>query len=74
MDPGLSRRMRATMNSLAPNSPSASRSGDEESAAIDLSTAQNEVIRPELLEFFKSMVEDKITEHVRMSDQPQRRY
>jgi hypothetical protein len=33
-------------------------------AAVDLSSAQNEVLRPELLEFFKSTVEDKVTSQV----------
>jgi hypothetical protein len=32
--------------------------------AVDLSSAQNEVLRPELLEFFKSTVEDKTTSQV----------
>lgn len=33
---------------------------------VDLSTAQNEVLRPELLEFFKSTIEDKATSNVRL--------
>jgi hypothetical protein len=34
------------------------------STAIDLSSAQNEVLRPELLEFFKSTVENNVTSKV----------
>lgn len=66
MDPGLSGRMRATLSTLGsrPLSRTSQEQGGD-SATIDLSTAQNEVIRPELLEFFKSLVEDGITEQVR---------
>ena len=31
-------------------------------SAIDLSNAQNEVLRPELQEFFKTTIEDKLSE------------
>ncbi|KAF1970817.1 PLP-dependent transferase [Bimuria novae-zelandiae CBS 107.79] len=63
MDPGLSTRMRATLDKLASlPSNGVSPAEDEASTVIDLSTAQNEVIRPELLEFFKTLIEDKITE------------
>lgn len=65
MDPGLSARMRVTLDALAANPPSgASHASGAASHTIDLSTAQNEVIRPELLEFFKTVVEDRITEQV----------
>ena len=65
MDPGLSSRMRATLSALGsrPLSRTSQEQGGD-SATIDLSSAQNEVIRPELLEFFKSLVEEKITEQV----------
>lgn len=67
MDPGLSNRMRETLKTLGSRPLSVSpQQSDDVSTAIDLSTAQNQVIRPELLEFFKSLVEDKMTEKVSM--------
>lgn len=64
-DPGLSSRMRATLKALAltPHDLT-SRGLPDDSTAIDLSTAQSELIRPELLEFFKTLVENKMTEKV----------
>ena len=58
--------MRATLGAIAPIPPKFfSRAEEEAVAAIDLYTAQYEVIRPELVEFFKTLVEDKITVDVR---------
>ncbi|KAF2448986.1 PLP-dependent transferase [Karstenula rhodostoma CBS 690.94] len=62
-DPGLSSRMQATLRALAPTPHDvASQAFANDSTTIDLSTAQSELIRPELLEFLKTLVEDKITE------------
>ncbi|KAK7179888.1 PLP-dependent transferase [Paraphaeosphaeria sporulosa] len=62
-DPGLSSRMRATLKALAPTPHDvASQAFAHDSTTIDLSTAQSELIRPELLEFLKTLVEDKMTE------------
>jgi hypothetical protein len=70
MDPGLSLRTRKTLNDLLPAFPTSAppqQSFDPFSTTIDLSRAVNEVIHPELLELFKSTVEDKITSEVRWS-------
>ena len=66
MNPGLSNRMRKTLKTLGSRPLSVAQQPNDVSTTIDLSTAQNQVIRPELLEFFKSVVEDKITEQVSM--------
>lgn len=58
--------MRATLDAHAPNSHRVeSQASADGCNAIDLSTAQSEIIRPELLEFFKTLVEDKMTDKVR---------
>ncbi|KAL1606492.1 hypothetical protein SLS60_003896 [Paraconiothyrium brasiliense] len=55
--------MRATLKVLgAKTHDVASQAAADDPNTIDLSTAQSEVIRPELLEFLKTLVEDKITE------------
>lgn len=62
---GLSSRMRATLKALAPTPHNvASQAFADDSTTIDLSTAQSELIRPELLEFLKTLVEEKMTEKV----------
>jgi hypothetical protein len=64
-DPGLSSRMRATLKALAPKSNAvAAQAFLDDPTTIDLSTAPSELIRPELLEFLKTLVESKITEKV----------
>jgi hypothetical protein len=63
MDAGLSLRAARTLDGLLPGA--AAPPHAYLNAAIDLSNAQNEVLRPELLEFFKSTVEDKVTSNVR---------
>ncbi|KAF1946035.1 PLP-dependent transferase [Clathrospora elynae] len=64
MEPGLSRRMVKTLNELLPafavGAPPEQHDASTP-APIDLSRALNEVIHPELLEFFTSTVEDKVT-------------
>lgn len=57
---GLSRRIERTLTSLLPTPPAQ----DGPKRAIDLSSAQNEVIWPELLEFYKSVVEANVTSKV----------
>jgi hypothetical protein len=57
MDPGLSWRMQRTLESFNPHG--------ARPKHVDLSSAQNEVLRPELLEFFKSTVEDQVSSSVR---------
>jgi DNA-binding transcriptional MocR family regulator len=64
-DPGLSSRMRATLKALAPKPHDVVvQASLDDPTTVDLSTAQSELIRPELLEFLKTLVEDKITEKV----------
>ncbi|OAL53974.1 PLP-dependent transferase [Pyrenochaeta sp. DS3sAY3a] len=56
---GLSLRVRETLHKVVPGLNAASPSEQRNAVtAIDLSSAENEVLRPELLEFFKSTVED----------------
>jgi hypothetical protein len=65
MDYGLSDRMVLALEELHAGSiehPTGSSKPDE---SIDLSNAQNEVLRPELVEFFKTTVEDKLISKVR---------
>ncbi|KAG9187385.1 hypothetical protein G6011_05256 [Alternaria panax] len=64
MDPALSRRTQKTLKDLLPAFPASAppqQPFDPFSTAIDLSRAVNEVIHPELLEFFRSTVIDNIT-------------
>ncbi|KAF2686281.1 PLP-dependent transferase [Lentithecium fluviatile CBS 122367] len=62
MDSGLSNRMGRTLDELRSRSAHHLSSKKSESVeTIDLSNAQNEVLRPELVEFFKTTVEDKLT-------------
>lgn len=62
MDYGLSTRMQKAVEKFAPTTPPPTHSNP--ATVVDLSTAQNEVLRPELLEFFKSTIEDKATSNV----------
>ena len=64
MDAGLSDRMQRAVEEFAPPSKRLNTTSNV-SSIIDLSTAQNETLRPELVEFFKSTVEDKATSDVR---------
>ncbi|KAF1836168.1 PLP-dependent transferase [Decorospora gaudefroyi] len=65
MDPGLSRRAQKTLKELLPafaTGRHASQHSDKpDNSTIDLSSALNEVIHPELLEFLKSTVEEHVT-------------
>jgi hypothetical protein len=61
MNSGLSSRVERTLEQFLP--PIAPKQYDA-STAVDLSSAQNEVLQPELLEFFKSTVENNITSKV----------
>ncbi|KAF1961735.1 PLP-dependent transferase [Byssothecium circinans] len=65
MDSGLSSRMVHALEDLIPKA--AATAAPEKcdlATCIDLSNAQNEVLRPELLEFFKTAVEDRATQKV----------
>jgi hypothetical protein len=65
MESGLSKRMQATLEYILPTIAAAAPPAKYNSTnAIDLSNAQNEVLRPELLEFFKRTVENDITSKV----------
>jgi hypothetical protein len=65
-DSGLSLRMQKTLTSLLPaQRQTAPPTQYNPATAIDLSNAQNEVLRAELLEFLKSVVEDGFTDKVR---------
>lgn len=70
MDAGLSDRMLRAVEEFAPSS-SKQHTSTNASSIIDLSTAQNETLRPELVEFFKSTVEDKATSDVSLQLQDQ---
>ncbi|KAF2036608.1 PLP-dependent transferase [Setomelanomma holmii] len=62
MDAGLSSRAARTLDQLLPGfAAAAPPQHNSPNSLIDLSNAQNEVLRPELLEFFKSTVEDRVT-------------
>jgi hypothetical protein len=65
MDFGLSDRMALAMEELHAGSVEHPTGSSEPGESIDLSNAQNEVLRPELVEFFKTTVEDKLTGKVR---------
>lgn len=57
--------MTSTLSELLPTSATAALSKKADSStSFDLSNAQNEVLRHELLEFFKTTVEDELTEKV----------
>jgi hypothetical protein len=65
MDSGLSKRMERTLKEILPTiAAAAPLTQYNPTDAIDLSNAQNEVLRPELLQFFKSVVEKKVTSKV----------
>ncbi|KAF2853187.1 PLP-dependent transferase [Plenodomus tracheiphilus IPT5] len=65
MEAGLSKRMERTLNALLPTLTAAAPPPlYDPTTAIDLSSAQNEVIRPELLEFYKSTVEENVASQV----------
>jgi hypothetical protein len=68
MDSGLSARMEGTLNEFLPKFAAAAPPKHPTSTtAVDLSTAQNELIRPELLELFKSTVENEVAGEVYLS-------
>jgi hypothetical protein len=63
----LSLRTQKTLKDLLPAFPASAppqQRFDPFSTTIDLSRAVNEVIHPELLKFFKSTVEDELTNEV----------
>jgi hypothetical protein len=65
MESGLSRRTHQTLDALLPAfAAGAPPKHCDPSTTIDLSRALNEVIRPELLEFFKGIVEHELTSEV----------
>ena len=65
MDAGLSLRMHKALQELVPAFAAAAPPKQYNPAtAVDLSSAQNEVLRAELLELFKTTVEDKVTSEV----------
>jgi hypothetical protein len=60
---GLSTRMERTLGEFLSKA-AAPPQQYHSTTAVDLSSAQNEVLRPELLEFFKSTVDDNATSRV----------
>jgi hypothetical protein len=64
MDPGLSLRAQKTVKELLAVAADAPPTPFNFGTTIDLSRPLNEVIHPELLEFLKSTVEDKVTTEV----------
>ncbi|PVI04406.1 PLP-dependent transferase [Periconia macrospinosa] len=65
MEPGLSARMTWAMDASLPLGPATFPSQrNESSAVINLSNAQNEVLRPELLQLFKTVVDNNLGEQV----------
>lgn len=65
MEAGLSKRMEKTLNELLPAAKAVAPLLEcDRTTAIDLSNAQNEVLRSELLDFFKSTVDDSVTSQV----------
>ena len=64
MESGLSERMATALDELQTNHAQSPATSDLANA-IDLSNAQNEVLRPELVEFCKTTIEDKLTGKVR---------
>lgn len=68
MDSGLSKRMARSLDEVRPKSAAfAPCKNYNPSTAIDLSTAQNEVLRPELQEFFTTTIENKLNSEVCVS-------
>ena len=67
MESGLSLRMQKTLKALhvATTAATDPPPSYNPSTAIDLSNAQNQVLRPELLEFLKTVVDDRLTTEVR---------
>ncbi|KAH7350503.1 pyridoxal phosphate-dependent transferase [Pyrenochaeta sp. MPI-SDFR-AT-0127] len=62
MESGLSVRVQRTLDELLPVFAAAAPPKQyNPTSAVDLSNAQNEVLRSELLEFFKSTIEDQLT-------------
>jgi len=61
---GLSSRIERTLAHLPPTLRAVTPPAQKSTAAIDLSSAQNEVLWPELLEFYKSTVEEHATSKV----------
>lgn len=60
-------RMQKTLDELVPVFAAAAPPPQcNPTSAVDLSNAQNEVLRSELLEFFKSTIEDQLTSKVCM--------
>lgn len=65
MDSGLSTRMSSALEELLPKIDAvAPHKLYDPTTAIDLSSAQNEVLRTELIEFFKTTVENKLSSKV----------
>lgn len=65
MESGLSLRMQKTLDELLPVFTTATPQKHHNlTTCIDLANAQNEVLRSELVELFKSTVEDKVTSQV----------
>jgi hypothetical protein len=65
MESGLSSRAERTLEEFLPAMAAAAPPAQYDSVtAVDLSSAQNELLRPELLEFLKSTVEDKTSSKV----------
>lgn len=58
MDSGLSSRMEKIVNQVDPTPLAQAPPLIQHHSTIDLSNAQNELIRPELLEMFKKVVQD----------------
>ena len=56
--------MSRTLDNLTSSSAAAPPKIHDPTAYVDLSDAQNEVLRPELLEFFKTTIEAKLTKKV----------
>ncbi|KAH8725120.1 pyridoxal phosphate-dependent transferase [Phaeosphaeriaceae sp. PMI808] len=75
MESGLSTRIEKTLMEFKPAFATASATPQpkqhDSTATVDLSCAQNKVLRPELLEFFKSTVEDNVTSSVYPADREQ---
>jgi len=66
MEAGLSLRAEKTLEDLLPAiAAGAPPNKYDATTAVDLSSAQNEVLRPELVRLLQSTVEDKVTTKVR---------
>jgi hypothetical protein len=64
MDPGLSLRAQKLLPEFTPGAPPPPQRQFDPDTTIDLSYAVNELVHPQLLEFFKSTVEDNVTSEV----------